>query len=345
MQLCYVGKYLSDIAFSSQIFQYAIVKYKPSYVLPGVKVFVSNCGVFPGYVSAVLKEICNSELLILFRNPELISKLNISEEIRQHILYVNQSEYTWLESKMAFRLWASKFITTTPVNVLTKDECDISLLKSRFQGFESFVIQEERASGGNGTFLLSASNTVSVLPRLSSKNCYIVSPFIHSAQSGNAHVFISRDIVLCTPITKQLVKQYDEKLLYTGCVYNSNDQPEHVMKALQCIGHRLQTAGYRGYCGVDFLYDTDRFYLVEVNNRLQGSTALMDRVLQLNYNVNIYEITIKTILNQLSSLSSSLNIPIHSAKYVCTHITEPNHSEVQFEEANTIRGWSFQAAE
>ena len=107
------------------------------------------------------------------------------------------------------------------------------------------------------------------------------------------------------------------------------------------LGRELQATGYRGYCGIDYLYSENEFIFVEINNRLQGSTSLMDMILQYNYGISIYTLAIKTIFNELDSLNQIIDKTIQRAYYNCTQPTEKNTCNLQYFEANTIRGWSF----
>lgn len=72
---------------------------------------------------------------------------------------------------------------------------------------------------------------------------------------------------------------------------------------------------YRRYCGIDFLSDGNNFVFIEFNNRMQGSSALVDHILQYNHHVSIYELAINAVKDTLSDLNAVAANNISYANY------------------------------
>ena len=334
--LCYVGKYLSDIFFSKEMFKYAIVTRKPLYELPGIKVYYPTDESFEKYTSTVITELYRKGVFFFFRNPQLIAFLEIEPQIFETFLCTNQYKYKWLESKNASRLWISKYVDTLPVCIITKVECTKPIIISRYKGFSEFVIQNEFSSGGNGTMLLNDDNWMEI-ENLSSTSSYTISPYYRQMKSFNIHLFISNDFFVIAPMTEQNIELKKNHLIYSGCTYTKDEIPIVILSNLKIIAQKLSMIGYTGYCGIDFLSDGSNFIFVEFNNRMQGSSALVDKVLQYNYNISIYNLAISTSINTLSSLQINTR-KLSSAIY----LTTPLNDSIQLNEADIIRCWKFQ---
>lgn len=342
MMLCYVGKYLSDIYYSKSLFQYAIVCNKPKYILSGIKVYYPDNEPFTEFVSTIIREIYNKDILFFFRNPNLIPFLTIDSKIFRNILCSDQYEYKWLESKTASRLWASKYITTLPVCIVTPSECTESLLTARFADFSEFVLQNDFSSGGAGTLLIKGEKDWSMVQSLPANKFYTISPYYREMRSYNAHLFISKSKTIIAPITIQSIEQQNNHLMYTGCEYLNEKIPSVVLSSLHTIAYSLKKTGYTGYCGIDFLSDSNRFLFVEFNNRMQGSSALVDRLLQNQYHTSIYELAIDAIRNTLSDLTPCLDRRIYYASYKSGSSIETAPNSLNLLETDTIRCWRFQ---
>lgn len=318
------------------MFQFAIVTRKPLYELSGIEVYYPTNDDFEDYTSAVISKLYRKGVLFFFRNPNLIASLKIEPQIYKTFLCTNQYKYKWLESKNASRLWVSKYINTLPICIVTKAECTKPLITSRFKNFSEFVIQNEFSSGGNGTMLVSGDNWEAV-KNMSISSTYTISPYYRQMKSFNIHLFISNDYFVITPMTEQNIELKENHLIYSGCTYIREEIPIGILSNLKIIAQKLSFTGYTGYCGIDFLFDGSNFIFVEFNNRLQGSSALIDKVLQSNYNISIYNLAISTSYNTLSSLDKNTN-NLYSAIY----LTAPLKDSIQLNESDIIRCWKFQ---
>ncbi|MDE5593186.1 MAG: hypothetical protein K2I75_04560, partial [Clostridiales bacterium] len=148
-----------------------------------------------------------------------------------------------------------------------------------------FIFQAPISSGGNGTYLIDSNNISSAVSQLAPNN-YIISVYKEKNIPINIHAVIFDDKVLLSPGSVQLMKEDDNKLLYRGADFIAYRQikketrekfEEYVVAACKIF----QSMGYRGVCGIDgMVYRTDKdeehVVLLEINNRFQASTTLLD---------------------------------------------------------------------
>ena len=143
-----------------------------------------------------------------------------------------------------------------------------------------FIFQAQIASGGSGTYLVSRENVKDVTRRLTDDN-YILSVYRENNVPVNIHAIIFDDEILLSPGSIQIMKEDDDRLLYRGAdfiTYRTIDAEKRkffedsVRKACKVF----QAEGYRGVCGIDGIICEDEVLLLEINNRFQASSGLID---------------------------------------------------------------------
>lgn len=166
-----------------------------------------------------------------------------------------------------------------------RHQCDyFSLLKEFGLDAKSgarFVFQAHIASGGNGTYIVSEDNEDYVVNRLDSDG-YIVSVYREENIPVNVHAFIFKDKVLLSPGSIQLMREDDQRLLYRGADFIAYQQiPEHLRREFErqvrIACELFREDGYIGVCGIDGMICGEEVFLLEINNRFQASTGLVNK--------------------------------------------------------------------
>lgn len=217
-------------------------------------------------------------------NPNCV--FGAPEEVVSRTLCLNdESLMHRLDNKMLFRELMQGTAPLLPAVLVKGCDCSISHLRE-LEGLESYlsyIVQESVASGGQGTFLLS-EQTMSDLPRLSSDTNYIVSGYRRENVFVNLHGVIFQDEILFTPGSVQVLKESGNRLLYRGADFVTfqeieQDIRDRIYGYSRIVCEKLQQLGYRGVLGLNWLIADDQVYLLEINNRFQGSSLLVNRAL------------------------------------------------------------------
>jgi len=191
-----------------------------------------------------------------------------------------------LNNKKEFRAFAQHIIPMLKVKMLRGKDCAYSTLQSF--GFwtdsDTYVIQEPVSSGGQGTFYISQENESDVLSSLESEKEYLVSGFIASNIPINLHAVIYDEDIVLFPGSIQVVIPSENRLLYRGADFVSfkalpANARDMFFSAAQSLCEKIQEMGYRGVLGVDGIWTERGIFLLEVNDRFQGSTHLLNRAL------------------------------------------------------------------
>ena len=238
----------------------------------------------------LIKEDDNSRFY--FYNPNIAYTIPGLREYANYFYCVNQDEqlmtdlrnkkkfYEWLEDKVCLLQHSFKF---------HRENCDyISLLKAFHlprDAQKRFIFQATVASGGSGTYVVSQDNIKDVLRELTSDD-YILSIYREHNIPVNIHAIIFDDEILLSPGSIQIMKEGSNRLLYRGAdfiTYTTIPEKarlqfeEEVLTACKVF----QEKGFRGVCGIDGIickdeYDDDEILLLEINNRFQASSGLIN---------------------------------------------------------------------
>lgn len=173
-------------------------------------------------------------------------------------------------------------------------DCYYSSISDLLCGEESwredcrYIVQAPVASGGNGTFILDRKNSNQIRERLGRNQDYLVSIYQENNISVNIHAIIYDEEILILPGSIQIMKEDDDRLMYRGADFiaykrwlDEGLRKEFIRQArIAC--REFQEMGYRGVCGVDAIFTGGKVLLLEVNNRFQASTNLLNKALREN---------------------------------------------------------------
>ena len=191
-----------------------------------------------------------------------------------------------LENKKTFREFAQHIVPMLEVHEMRGKDCSFPALKASglWTDSETYVIQESVSSGGQGTFYITEENEEHVMSALCAEKEYLVSGYIKSNIPLNLHVVIYDQDIAIFPGSVQVIVPSEDRLLYRGADFISfKGLPAHVKEAFfataQTLCKEIQKNGYRGVLGIDAMWTKQGIFILEVNNRFQGSTHLLNRAL------------------------------------------------------------------
>ncbi len=190
-----------------------------------------------------------------------------------------------LNYKITFREWARDVCRVHHSELLYGKECTYKNLKERYGAYEAFVVQTNFATGGEGTYILTAQNADVTESMLVKEEKYLVSGYEYYNIPVNIHAIIYEDDILIFPVSIQIMRLCGNKLLYQGSDFNEAERIdkgslEEFRNYMRIICRKLQKEGFRGITGVDGMIVDGKVYILEMNNRFQGSTLLLNLALR-----------------------------------------------------------------
>lgn len=243
----------------------------------------------------------NGEFELYFYNSMLSEKLAIFRpNLKRNFQNCNSYDLlSWLNNKAYTRLWLSNFVQVPPFALLSKYECVYRKLNYKFKPYEQFIIQYNYSSGGNGTFVLNATNEAFIQNKLSLYKPYLVSPYIEDAYSACCHVIIGEKDCIIFPIGLQILSK---DMDYEGTTYilpiKLKKRLQKINEFIEIISENLANIGYRGICGYDFLVNENDIFLIEINPRYMGSSYLINNVLCQNSLPSLFELNDNAFQNK-----------------------------------------------
>lgn len=214
---------------------------------------------------------------------------NIKEKYAENFLCLNDEVLMRdLNNKNYFHDTFKNRLNVLDVESFNLADCDYHNVAKRFGGRATpgcrFVFQAPVASGGSGTFILDHENEDEIAKRAEVKENYLVSVFQENNISVNIHAIIYDEEILLSPGSVQIMREDDYRLMYRGADFFAYRQLDKAMRdtfeeyALKAAA-TFQQRGYRGVCGIDAIFTNDQVFLLEVNNRFQASTNLLNYAL------------------------------------------------------------------
>lgn len=199
----------------------------------------------------------------------------------------------FLNNKAMSRLWISNIIKIPPFVLLSKSECSYENIKSLFENYDTFIVQQNVSEGGEGTHILKKDTPI--MNVLNESETFLAAPFFEKSISLNVTLLINNDgeYISC-PISLQV---FDDKNNYIGSdfiagnyVYQThkNSIDNFIIK----IAKILMEISYIGICGIDFIIHNDELYFIEFNPRFQGSSFLINIWLKEMIDISLYELNL-----------------------------------------------------
>lgn len=225
----------------------------------------------------------DSSVKFMSYNPNLI--FGCKKEVVQHTICMNEEKLMrFLDSKIKFREFAEPLIHTLHSELIRGAECDFLSLKKRFPDSDNWIIQSDIASGGYQTFLLNSVSEKRVCIELQDEKEYLVSTYYEKNIPINIHVIIYDNDILLTPGSIQVMGVDRDRILYRGAdfiAYQDIEEKirEHFIKDVRILSKEIQKMGYRGIIGIDAIVVDGEAKILEVNNRFQASSILVNKAL------------------------------------------------------------------
>lgn len=189
---------------------------------------------------------------------------------------------SFLNNKFKIRQHLSSKIKMLDYLYLRGDELDYLKLMKSF-GSSKFVIQSPTGQGGLTTHSIESEKDFISL-QLSSEEEYSVSAYEDNLPI-NSTLMIAKNNCFSLPTSVQLIKN-NGNFIYSGgdFVMPKSFIPivqEQIDTYNNIIGKELQSLGYRGICGVDYIICQDgTVKFMEINPRYQGSSFLLSLAME-----------------------------------------------------------------
>lgn len=203
--------------------------------------------------------------------------------------------FSRFEDKKVFR---ETFIGKIPIPRHIFMDLDIMLDTSSDDSYERysqqfgprFVVQDNIAGGGRGTYIISSADDMEACIRtlaVERKGTHVVISEFITGIERSMQVFVSADHIVKGPLQQQLVRNPElldphgrGGVFFCGgrFVFDASSKIKAQVDAITAtISETLKAVGYRGVFGTDFLVDDkENVYAIEVNARTTGLLPLLN---------------------------------------------------------------------
>lgn len=230
----------------------------------------------------------NPDCRFMSYNPNCV--FGAPEDVISRTICINDAgTMDQLNNKLKTRRLLENIVPMLPASCFAGGDCRLSVLlrNKQFEHAIGLIIQQTVSSGGQGTFLLTKETEEEIVGQLHSDEEYIVTEYVKNNIPVNLHAIIFPEAIQLFPGSIQIIQEGENRLLYRGadfityqkiCVEQRQLLDQYAFE----VCRELQGIGYRGVVGLDFIITSDNCYFLEVNNRFQGSSILVNRALREN---------------------------------------------------------------
>ena len=235
-----------------------------------------------------------------------------------------------LNYKISFREWARDVCRIHHSDLLYGRECTYTKLQEKYKTYSAFVIQANFATGGEGTYILTAKNADEIESKIYKNEQYLVSGYEYYNIPVNIHAIIYEEDILIFPVSIQVMRINDNKLLYQGSDFVEaanidNTVLEEFRQYMKNICVKLQKEGFRGITGVDGMIVGGKVYILEMNNRFQGSTPLLNLALKESGLPSMQELNFDSFQSTTSDYDiENLKVPYSCFVYLANENGDPH---------------------
>lgn len=208
-----------------------------------------------------------------------------------------------------------------------------------FKKCTKLIIQKPISGGGNGTFLFDLEKDKTLIEHIKADERILISPFVENSYSVNTTLLIGDKNYIVLPSSIQLIEYIDNKFLYRGADYiafeklNDNIKYDVNLNA-EKIAQYLKSLGYRGVIGIDSIVDNnEEVYFVELNNRFQASTDLINIALS-KEKTSVQELN---ILAFEGKLLPQLKVRVNLSSYFYYNETNCNFNDLVYKFKSYLR--------
>ncbi len=252
-------------------------------------------------------------------NPNLI--FGCKEEVVRHTVCLNDEKVMrFLDSKISFRKFSRKFVHTLYSELIKGKQCRAENLRNRFPGYRQWIIQSDIASGGYQTFLMDEDNETEIAEKLADDEEYLVSSYYEKNIPVNIHAVIYEQEILLTQGSVQVMGVDRNRMLYRGADYIAYRNIDlgvrkQFVEDAEILCKEIQKLGYRGILGIDAIIVDGIAWILEVNNRFQASTILINKVLQENALPSLHELNYEAFHYPVSKLIAKEKLAVLEIEY------------------------------
>ncbi len=225
-----------------------------------------------------------------------------------------------LRNKINTRFWCAHSVPIIPSVLLEPSRCCYEFISKTFGNKSSeYVLQKNYSAGGYSTYLLNRSSNLS----FDGNDILLVSPYMEESVPLNITAVIYEDDILFFPPSIQIIVNDSDRLLYKGAdfiAYKGLNKSikQKILQYSKVICENLRNIGYRGICGIDYITDMNEVFFMEINERFQASSYLINMALKKNHFPSLHQLCLDTFQKSKSNVNL-LGFEVNYSNYIYTY--------------------------
>lgn len=244
----------------------------------------------------------------------------LPEKLYDHVYCQNEkSILELLRNKINTRFWCAHSVPIVPSVLLEPSRCYYEYISKTFGNKSSeYVLQKNYSAGGYSTYVLNKNSQLS----FDDNDILLVSPYIEESVPLNITAVIYADDILLLPPSIQIVVNDFDRLLYKGADFIAYKElnksiKQKVLQYSKVICENLKNIGYRGICGIDYITDMNEVFFMEINERFQASSYLINMALKESHFPSLHQLCLEAFQKSKSNINLT-GFEVNYSSYIYT---------------------------
>lgn len=226
----------------------------------------------------------------------------------------------FLRNKINTRFWCAHSVPIVPSILLEPSRCFYEFISKIFGNKNpEYVLQKNYSAGGYSTYLLNKNSQMS----FDDNDILLVSPYIEASVPLNITAIIYEDDILLFPPSIQIIVNDSDRLLYKGADFIAYKElnksiKQKILQYSKVICENLKNIGYRGICGIDYITDMNEVFFMEINERFQASSYLINMALKEKHFTSLQQLCLEAFQKPKSNINLS-GFEVNYSSYMYTY--------------------------
>lgn len=226
----------------------------------------------------------------------------------------------FLRNKINTRFWCAHSVPIVPSVLLEPSRCFYEFISKIFGNKNpEYVLQKNYSAGGYSTYLLNKNSQMS----FDDNDILLVSPYIEASVPLNITAIIYEDDILLFPPSIQIIVNDSSRLLYKGADFIAYKElnksiKQKILQYSKVICENLKNIGYRGICGIDYITDMNEVFFMEINERFQASSYLINMALKEKHFTSLQQLCLEAFQKPKSNINLS-GFEVNYSSYIYTY--------------------------
>ncbi|RAP54121.1 MAG: hypothetical protein BZ137_03945 [Methanosphaera sp. rholeuAM130] len=224
--------------------------------------------------------------LIQYKITKILEKNNVN------LLTSNSSASYTCCSKILTYQKTPEDILKIPSIIIDTSHYDINLINDKVK-YNHIICKPDNYTSSNYIYSIKKDELEDIIKIYQKSNIkkMLIQKFVNGTPISISAIINTKDVNILS-INSQIIRNYENRMSYKGCVSPIKHPLENRIKEISCKIIK-SIPGLKGFVGIDYIIDDKDIYFVEINSRITTPYIVLGKI----SNKNLTEYLIESIIH------------------------------------------------